>query len=145
AADAMADLGELQTGVKREYDDLRAYIRSLVEREAAPAPIGLEDAPSFSVRAEFAGSAPFVEDGLHIMLERIRNVRRHARAASAAMSALTVAGELRLAIDDDGVGFPEGTDPPWSIASRVRAFGGALMLGKGGEPGGHLSIQLPSA
>ena len=29
----MAELGELQSGVKREYDELRAYIRSLVERE----------------------------------------------------------------------------------------------------------------
>ncbi len=143
-ADAMADLGELQSGVQREYDELRAYIRSLVE-EAAPGPIGPHDAPHFSVHADFAGSAPFVEHVLHIMLEGTRNVRRHARARSAVISARTVAGELVLAIDDDGVGFPEGTEPPWSIASRVSEFGGELVLGKEGQPGGHLLIQLHPA
>src|SRR5262245_32458587 len=144
-ADAMADLGELQTGVKREYDELRAYIRSLVALEAAPDPLDRHDAPRFSVHADFSGAAPFVEQVLQIMLEGIRNVRRHASARSAAIDARTVAGELVLAIDDDGVGFPEGTEAPWSIASRVSEFGGELMLGKGGQPGGHLLIQLPAA
>jgi signal transduction histidine kinase len=77
------------------------------------------------------------------MLEATRNVRRHARAHSAAISARTVAGDVVLAIDDDGVGFPAGTEPPWSIASRVSEFGGELVLGKHGQPGGHLLIQLP--
>ena len=78
------------------------------------------------------------------MLEATRNVRRHARASSAAISARAAAGDVVLAIDDDGVGFPEGTEPPWSIASRVSEFGG-LALGKDGQPGGHLLIQLPAA
>jgi signal transduction histidine kinase len=144
-ADAVAELAELQSGVKHEYDELRAYIRSLVEREDTPAPVDLHDATRFSVHADFGGSASFVEHVLHIMLEGIRNVRRHARARSAVISARTVAGELVLAIDDDGVGFPDGTEPPWSIASRVSEFGGELVLGKNGQPGGHLLIQLPAA
>ena len=32
-SDALAELAELQVGVNREHDELRAYIRSLVERE----------------------------------------------------------------------------------------------------------------
>jgi signal transduction histidine kinase len=144
-ADAMVELGELQSGVKREFDELRAYIHSLVEREVTPAPVERRDATRFSVRADFGGSAEFVEHVLHIMLEGTRNVRRHARARSAAISARTVAGDVVLAIDDDGVGFPDGTEPPWSIASRVGEFGGALVLGKDGQPGGHLLIQLPAA
>ena len=108
----MAELGELHSDVKREYDELRAYIRSLVERETTPAPVERRDATRFSVHADFGGSALFVEHVLHIMLEGTRNVRRHARASSAAISARTVAGDVVLAIDDDGVGFPEGTEPP---------------------------------
>jgi signal transduction histidine kinase len=141
--DAMVELGELQSDVRREFDELRAYIRSLIEREATPLPVERRDTTRFSVHAEFGGSAHFVEHVLHIMLEATRNVRRHARAHSAAISARTVAGDVVLAIDDDGVGFPAGTEPPWSIASRVSEFGGELVLGKDGQPGGHLLIQLP--
>jgi signal transduction histidine kinase len=144
-ADAIVELGDLQSDVKREYDELRAYIRSLVERETAPAPVEQRDATRFSVHAEFGGSALFVEHVLHIMLEGTRNVRRHARARSAAISARAVAGDVVLAIDDDGVGFPDGTAPPWSIASRVSQFGGELVLGKNAHQGGHLLIQLPAA
>jgi len=143
--DALEELAELQSGVKHEYDELRTYIRSLVERETTSAPVERSDATRFSVRADFGGSALFVEHVLHIMLEGTRNVRRHARARSAAISARTVAGDVVLAIDDDGVGFPAGTEPPWSIASRVSESGGELVLGKDGHPGGHLLIQLPAA
>jgi signal transduction histidine kinase len=143
--DVMVELGDLQSDVKREFDELRAYIRSLVEREPTPAPGEGRDATRFSVHADFGGSAHFVEHVLHIMLEATRNVRRHARAHSAAIRARTVSGDVVLAIDDDGVGFPDGTEPPWSIASRVSEFGGELVLGKDGQPGGHLLIQLPAA
>ena len=143
--DAMAELGDLQSGVKREFDELRAYIRSLVEHDATPASTERRDATRFSVHADFAGSAMFVEHVLHIMLEGTRNVRRHARARCAAISARFVAGDVVLAIDDDGIGFPDGTQPPWSIASRVSEFGGELALGTDGRPGGHLLIQLPAA
>jgi signal transduction histidine kinase len=131
--------------VKREFDELRTYIGSLVEREMTPAPAEHRDATRFSVQADFGGSAHFVEHVLHIMLEATRNVRRHARASSASISARAVAGAVVLAIDDDGVGFPDGTKPPWSIASRVSESGGALALGRDGQLGGHLLIQLPAA
>ncbi len=94
-ADAMAELRELQAGVRREYDELRAYIRSLIEREITPAPAEHREATRFSVHADFGGSARFVEHVLHIMLEATRNVRRHARASSAAISARTVGGRRR--------------------------------------------------
>ena len=143
--DAMAGLGQLQTDVRREYDELRVYIRSLIEREHTPASVESHDATRFSVHTDFVGSAPFVEHVLKIMLEATRNVRRHARARAATITARTVAGDVVLAIDDDGIGFPDGIEPPWSIASRVGEFGGELILGKDGQPGGHLLIQLPAA
>jgi signal transduction histidine kinase len=142
--EALAELAELQTGVNHEHDELRAYIRSLVDREVTPTPAREPCATRFSVRADFAGSAALVEHVLHIMLEATRNVRRHARARSAAISGRTVDGKLVIAIDDDGVGFPNGGEPPWSISSRVSEFGGELTLDKREQSGGHLLIQLPA-
>ena len=143
--DALAGLADLQTGVNHEHDQLRSYIRSLVERDATPVPDAQSGDARFSVHADFQGSAPFVEHVLHIMLEGTRNVRRHARARAAAITAATTGGALVLAIDDDGVGFADGTELPWSIASRVAEFGGALTLQRDGQPGGHLRIELPAA
>lgn len=140
--DAMVGLRELQAGVNHEHDELRAYIRSLIERESTPVPTGPRDGTRFAVHADFEGSAAVVEHVLNIMLEGARNVLRHARARSATISAQTLADDLVLAIEDDGVGFPVGAAPPWSIASRVAEFGGALTVGKSGEHGGHLRIQV---
>jgi two-component system sensor histidine kinase DesK len=138
----LVELDELQRGVTREYDELRAYVRSLADRTTSPA-VG-DQAPSttrFVVRAEFAGSGDLVEHVLQILREGALNVRRHARARSASIAVRTVETEVLVQIDDDGVGFGEGAEPPWSIASRVRELAGALRLGEG--PGAHLSIALP--
>src|SRR5262245_36200303 len=72
--DVMVELGELQADVKREFDELRTYIRSLIEREVTPAPVERGGTTRFSVHADFGGSAHFVEHVLHIMLEATRNV-----------------------------------------------------------------------
>jgi signal transduction histidine kinase len=140
--DALEGLAELQAGVNREYDDLRAYIRSLVDRHVEPTSFERSHPTGFSVHADFSGSAPFVEHVLQILLEGTRNVQRHARARSAMINAHTTGNQLVVAIDDDGVGFAHGAEPPWSIASRVAEFGGELVLGSNGEPGGHLRIQV---
>jgi signal transduction histidine kinase len=140
-ADTLVELGELQRGVTREYDELRAWIRSLADRERTP---GVQVTPSstwFSIRADFEGSADLVEHVLQIMREGALNVRRHAGARSASISVRAVGTELTIQIDDDGVGFASGASPPWSIASRVRELAGALRLKEG--PGAHLLIALP--
>src|SRR5436309_8463330 len=59
--DAFVELTELQAGVNREHDELRAYIRSLVDLERPAAPAPLDDGTPFSVRAEFDGSLLLVE------------------------------------------------------------------------------------
>jgi len=55
------------------------------------------------------------------------------------------AERVRITIDDDGIGFPAGATPPWSIASRAAELGGAVNLGGGDRPGGHLEVELPEA
>lgn len=140
-SDGLSELAELQMGVNREHDELRAYIRSLVEREVTPAGRHEQDPTRFSVRAEFEGSARLVEHALQIVLEGARNVRRHAHARSATITARMAEGGLMLAIDDDGLGFPTGSGPPWSIASRVAEVGGRVALATQ-EAGGHLRVEL---
>jgi len=141
--EALAELTDLQTGVNREHDELRTYIRSLVDLSVSPATRAREEATRVSVRVNFDGSAMYVEHVLLIMLEGLRNVRRHAGARSAAISARDRDNALQLTIDDDGVGFADGAPPPWSMVSRVAECGGQLVLGSDGAPGGHVIIQLP--
>ena len=138
-----AELTDLQLGVNREHDELRAYIRSLIDLEEmspAPEPGGTTQV---SVRGAFHGSAAFVEHVLLIMLEGTRNVRRHARARAASLDVHMTERELILSVDDDGVGFGAGAEPPWSMVSRVAECGGQLALPKDGRAGGHVLIQLP--
>jgi signal transduction histidine kinase len=142
--DAERELAALQTGVDREHDELRGYIRSLVDLDGrwsvAAAP---DDATQVSVHAKFHGSTLLVEHVLSILLEATRNLRRHARARSALLRAHSAAGELAVTIDDDGVGFAAGAHPPWSIPSRVNECGGRLTLVDEEMDGAHLRIRLP--
>jgi two-component system sensor histidine kinase DesK len=143
--EALSELTELQTGVNREYDDLREYIRSLVELDGGQGPITPRDhATELSVHARFSSTATRVEHVLLILLEATRNIRRHAGARSAAIGVQTGPRRLLVTIDDDGVGFPEGAPLPWSIVSRAAECGGTVNLGSDGRPGAHLVIELPA-
>lgn len=139
----LAELTDLQAGVNREHDELREYVRSLVDLEATSEPETLEDRTQFVVHSDFRGTAHLVEEVLQIMLEGTRNVRRHARARSATLDASGADGEIVVTLADDGVGFPAPATPPWSIASRVSELGGTLDVRTGRDPGAHLTIHLP--
>jgi signal transduction histidine kinase len=140
---ALVELTELQAGVNREHDELRAYIRSLLDRDANPGRrIGVTRT-RFSVRARFDGSLPLVEHALQIMLEGARNVGIHAKAGSSAITVEERDGAISITIDDDGVGFPSGSAAPWAIASRAAELGGSVRVGD--HPGGHVAVLLPAA
>jgi signal transduction histidine kinase len=142
---ALAEMTELQRGVNREHDELRAYIRSLLQIDQSTAATDREHGAVVSVQAELRGSAAVVEHVLSIMLEGTRNIRRHAAARSASIAARMAERELVISIDDDGVGFRADATPPWSIVSRVAECGGEVTLPRDGRPGGHLLVQLPAA
>jgi signal transduction histidine kinase len=142
----LSQIMDLQLGVTREYDAVRSYVRSLVEVEQ----ISLNGFNQFAVEtlftvtANFAGRAPILEQILHIILEGARNTWHHGRAARAAINITSRDNLIRIAIDDDGVGFQEYEEPPWVIASRVAEYGGRLKIGNGERGGAHLEIEIPA-
>jgi signal transduction histidine kinase len=140
---ALVELTELQAGVNREHDEIRTYIRSLVDREATPGRRPAAAGTRFRVRAQFDGSLRLVEHALQIMLEGARNVALHAEADSSAITVEGLGGEITITIDDDGVGFPSGAPAPWAIASRAAELGGSVQVGD--HPGGHVTVLLPAA
>jgi signal transduction histidine kinase len=142
--EAFAELTDLQASVNREHDEVRAYVRSLVDLEATPAATVPSAHTHFAVGVDVTGSRQLVEHVLHILLEGTRNIGRHARARTAALTARTEDGRVLITIDDDGVGFPsEAAAPPWSIASRVAECDGRIHVGANGAQGAHLMIELP--
>jgi signal transduction histidine kinase len=139
--DAFVELTDLQTGINREHDDLRAYIHSLLDRDPTPGRPPTEET-RFTVRARFAGSLQLVEHTLKIVLEAARNVGRHAHAESATIVVEAHEDRIVITIDDDGIGFPAGAAPPWSIASRAAELGGVVRVAETGGHGARLEIEL---
>ena len=144
ADDAATELLALQTGVEREYDEVRRYIRSLAGIEATPsrASIGRVD-PIVKLRLAIDVRSPLAERILKIALEGLANARKHSRARTVEISATQDANEAVITISDDGVGFLEPDNPPWTIASHVAESGGRLNIG--GEGSTRLEVAIPSA
>ncbi len=141
--EALADLSDLQASVNREYDELRAYMRSLVGLETAPHLKKETSETRFSLVARFDCSAEVVDQVLQILREGVTNVIRHAGARTAEIQVRQLGTRIHITIDDDGVGFRAPGQEPWSIASRVRELGGFLEVVRNGGPGAHLAITLP--
>ncbi|HKD68285.1 MAG TPA: histidine kinase [Candidatus Binataceae bacterium] len=145
AEDALAQLTELQVGVAREYDEVRDYIRSLAgvrvsnSRDLPPA---IRD-PRLRIQAAFNTDCLGGEQILQIMLEGLRNARRHAMATLVTINVWEAADKVQITIDDDGVGFDDSAKPPWAIASRVAEFGGFLSLNGSGLA--RLAIEIPKS
>jgi signal transduction histidine kinase len=143
--DALAQLTELQVGIAREYDEVRAYIRELagVDVSSASAVAAAAADPHFEVRMAFAGHSTTGEHLLQIMLEGLRNARRHGMPQSVTINVNGLKDKLLITIDDDGVGFPEAGQPPWAIASRVAELGGNLVVNRNGVT--RLQIEMPNS
>ena len=144
AEDAGKELLALQTGVEREYDQVRRYIRSLAGVEATPSPTPLAAAdPIVRLNVAVDVRSPLAERILKIALEGLANARKHSRARAVEIIATQEGGEVAITISDDGVGFPEPDNPPWTIASHVAEAGGRLNIG--GTASTRLEVALPSA
>jgi signal transduction histidine kinase len=141
--DALDDVTALQDSVKREFDDLRQYARTLAGVEPTPALRDGDAATRVALRTDVTASVVLVEHVLGIVRESISNIRRHARAKGASIDVASDADGVHIRIDDDGVGF-DGAVTPWSITSRVKEIGGSIEIAAA-VPGAHLQITLPPA
>jgi signal transduction histidine kinase len=145
SASALAEIKEIQLGVSREYDEVREYVRPLASAERPESRISRMDLNTqFHVLAAFTATGEVVEHVMQIVLEGIRNTRRHGQARSGSINVQQLSGTISITIDDDGIGFREPVTPPWTIASRVAEFGGRLVVNSE-SVGAHLEISLPTA
>ena len=144
ANDAIAAVTELQSGVAREYDEVRAYIRDLAGVEGGPAreAIAVRAPLRFCLQAAFETTSEVGEQILQIVLEGLRNARRHAMASVLTASVSEASEEISITISDDGIGFGNASSP-WVIASRVKELGGNLTVKSEGPA--HLEIVMPNA
>jgi signal transduction histidine kinase len=142
-AEAYTDLAVLQANVTGEYDNLRAYMRSLAGVRTTPGYRGWAANPRWSVKADFTGSGELVEQVLHILREGMTNVRRHADAVSAAIRVGMDGPDVLITLDDDGVGLRPGARLPWSLTSRVSELGGVIRVARDERHGAHLAIEIP--
>lgn len=144
-AAALAEIKEIQLGVSREYDEVREYVHSLVAEERPAVGVSRVDLKTrFQVQAAFAASGEVVEQIMQIVLEGIRNTRRHGQAHLGMINVQQLHNTINITIDDDGIGFGGQATPPWTIASRVAEFGGRLAVNSQ-SVGAHLKISLPTA
>jgi signal transduction histidine kinase len=141
-AEALSALADLEASFTREYGGLRNYVRALADLEASPDAGDRSSDTRVTMRVEFAGSAHLAHHVVHIVREALANIQRHAQARSAAIVVENRGEELRITVDDDGVGLPEGGAPPWSIASRVHELKGRIQPSSA-HVGAHLVIDLP--
>lgn len=141
--DVLAELAALQHGIRREYDDVRSYVRSLAALEPRAADPARVREPRCTIRAELTDSSLVAEHVLQIMLEGIRNARRHAAATDARVVAERAGTAIRITISDDGVGFSHSEEIPWTIASRVRACGGNAQIADRVPRGVEVVVELP--
>src|SRR4030095_8157897 len=139
ADDAMVELTELQDSVNREYDALRTYMRGLAGIPATPMKTVASGNTEFLLDAHVRGSIDLVDHVLQISREGISNIRRHAAAASARIDIRTQDSQLRISIEDDGVGFANDV-VPWSIVSRVKELGGKVHVSEDRRAGAQVSI-----
>ena len=143
--DALSEITDLQTGVAREYDAVRTYLRSLAGIDQLPAAelAPRTSDPSFEVRAEFNGPSLLGEHILQIMLEGLRNSRMHGLANLVKIDVHEVEDKVSITIEDDGVGLSDSSSRPWAIASRVAELAGHMSMHSDGRT--RLRIELPNA
>jgi len=120
---------------------LEQLVRSFGERQGIATSLSADGLP--------ARLSPPVETALYrITQEALTNVARHARARRVRVALAAMGDELRLEIEDDGVGFtPSGGRGPQAgiglvgIRERVRALGGELAVNSG--KGVRLEARVP--
>jgi signal transduction histidine kinase len=163
-----ADLTRVQGLLRGEVLDLRDTMQRLKATEIAPEQlVGFLDAAvarfgrDTGVHAVFDCSVEDVDlpagvcrEVVRIAQEALQNVRKHSGARNVMVRFGRARAGWRLAVDDDGQGFPfegtlthaeldQGRTGPYVIKERVRALGGELTIVSSPGSGARLEILVP--
>ena len=117
---------------------LQTFLKEFEERHGVAATLSSEGVPE--------RLPPPIETAIYrVVQEALTNVARHARARHVRVALATERGELRVRVDDDGVGLPpDGRHPGTGligIRERVQALGGSLTIAS--RAGTSLVVRLP--
>jgi signal transduction histidine kinase len=92
--------------------------------------------------------APEVEVAVYrVVQEALTNVARHARATRADVRLAIADGEVRVTVEDDGLGISGEPVPHLGLLGmreRVIGLGGRLIVGNGPDGGARVEAVLPS-
>ncbi len=162
-----AQLGQLVDLVDKGMRSIRSVTESL--RPTVLDELGLSAAirslaADFSQRTAIHTSVSAIEGHLQLsadaelalyraVQESLTNVARHTGATHVRVELVRQDMSLRVAIRDDGRGFPAGLDDGRLVFTghaglagmreRVQALGGTLSLGRAPEGGAEVSLELP--
>jgi signal transduction histidine kinase len=158
-SDARADalLEDLSMRLQAAIGDIRRLVYAL--RPPALDDLGLlgalrQAADAYDTGVRIVISAPALPllpaavevAAYRIAVEALTNVVRHARAASCAISLAVDGPNLRIEVEDDGVGLPEDVRAGIGLASmreRAEELGGTLRLESTVSGGVRVSALLP--
>ena len=154
AQDLTTDVEEIAAGLDGVLDDLRETARGLhpvmLSRgglgpalkalgRRSPVPVELD------VRTRERLPEPVEVAAYYVVAEALTNAAKHAHATVVSVEAEVIDGDLRVSVQDDGVG---GADPALGsglvgLTDRVEALGGTLALQSPRAGGTTLRIDLP--
>jgi signal transduction histidine kinase len=86
------------------------------------------------------------EHVLAIVNEALSNIIRHSRAKNVTLSAQKINHDLRLTIEDDGIGIPEIVESGYGLRNmrdRARLLGGELVITPKNGKGTIVTLEIP--
>jgi PAS domain S-box-containing protein len=138
--DVLDDLRETARGlhpVILSRGGLRPALKALGRRSSVPVELDVQAPQRLPEPVEVAA--------YYVVAEALTNAAKHARASFVRVEAQVVDGNLRLSVEDDGVG---GANPARGsglvgLTDRIEALGGKLTLRSPAAGGTTLHIDLP--
>jgi signal transduction histidine kinase len=126
---------------------LAPALEALLDRRRAAGLEIMSDVALADVSSESRGLDPQLETTVYrLVQESLTNVAKHACATSARVAVRTVDGEVRIEVQDDGVGFDPATYTAGfglaGMRERVYLAGGTMELESGGN-GTLVRVRLP--
>lgn len=145
--DSLASLREVMTGLRLRVDAEplhAALVRDLQDMAVAPGRVRV------SVTGDESWVPTWVAEELFLVLrEAQRNAVRHARSKTVSVDVHVTPGEVRAAVEDDGVGFdprtktPHGHSGMLSMRERVELLGGSVAVESQPGCGTRILVFVP--